>query len=244
MISLAPLCCDLDAAELSCQHTRRDSDANRYYLLLFETQKGGAGMASKLFEQWEQLLHRAVELIEGCDCEDGCPKCIVAPYCGEHNHGLDKQAALMIGKGLALCSSCASPPSGCGRRGGSDSRQRREEVVVFVVTRDVRPELANLGLGLGGGKGRDLRRGVSSGRRRRDGRRRKLRHLGPRGDLRLQRRALGVLHGARRLVALGDALQITLSFLPVEGNVANHDGRIRVRQHDDQKFKLRIYWTD
>ena len=61
MMSMAPLCCDIDGSELSCQHTRRDSDPNRYLLLLFETQKGGAGMATKLYEHFETLLARAVE---------------------------------------------------------------------------------------------------------------------------------------------------------------------------------------
>lgn len=102
MIALAPLCCDLEVAELSCQHTRRDSDPNRYLLLLYESQKGGCGAASKVYAQWEMLLERAVRLLEECPCEEGCPKCIVIPHCGEYNHGLDKQAALKVGRALGF----------------------------------------------------------------------------------------------------------------------------------------------
>lgn len=102
MISLAPLCCDLEAAELSCQHTRRDSDPNRYLLLLYELQKGGAGTAVKVYAQWEMLLKRAVRLIEECPCDTGCPNCIVVPFCGEYNHGLDKAAAVKVGRALGL----------------------------------------------------------------------------------------------------------------------------------------------
>ena len=53
MIAIAPLCCDVEALELSCQHTRRDSDPGRYFLLLFEQQKGGV----------EQRLRAAIALL-------------------------------------------------------------------------------------------------------------------------------------------------------------------------------------
>lgn len=97
---MAPLCCDVEASELSCQHTRRDSDPNRYLLLLFDSQKGGAGAAPKMYAHWEELLSKAVELMENCKCDEGCPNCIIAAHCGEYNHGLDKQAALKIGHAL------------------------------------------------------------------------------------------------------------------------------------------------
>merc|ERR1712025_1355772 len=51
---------------------------------------------------WEKLLTEAVLLMEECHCENGCPNCIVIPTCGEHNHGLDKIAALKIGHALGL----------------------------------------------------------------------------------------------------------------------------------------------
>lgn len=102
MLSLAPLCCDVESSELSCQHTRRDADPNRYFLLLFENKKGGVGASTKLFPRWEELLSRAVRLIEECPCESGCPNCIVVSGCGEYNHGLDKKAARMIGRALGL----------------------------------------------------------------------------------------------------------------------------------------------
>merc|ERR1712110_942181 len=51
---------------------------------------------------WERLLSNAVELIESCSCKEGCPNCIVTPRCGEYNHGLDKAAALKIGRALGF----------------------------------------------------------------------------------------------------------------------------------------------
>lgn len=110
MIAMAPLCCDLESSELTCQHSRGETDANRFLLLLYETQKGGAGSINRVYDQFEELLRRAVRLIEACPCDDGCPNCIIAMSCGEHNHGLDKVAALKIGRALGLTADAAGTP--------------------------------------------------------------------------------------------------------------------------------------
>jgi len=111
MLSLAPLCCDMEAGELSCQHTRRDSDPNRYLLMLYESQQGGAGALTKVYPQWEKLLHEAVRLMEECPCDNGCPNCIIVPLCGEYNNGLDKACALKIGHALGIGRLSNSPQS-------------------------------------------------------------------------------------------------------------------------------------
>jgi len=102
MMAMAPLCCDIEVSELSCQHTRRDSDPNRYFLLLYEHQKGGTGASEKVYKGWEQLVGQAVRLMEECPCDNGCPNCIVIPGCGDYNHGLDKRVALKIGRALGF----------------------------------------------------------------------------------------------------------------------------------------------
>jgi DEAD/DEAH box helicase domain-containing protein len=45
-------------------------------LFLFDHVPGGVGLASRLFEQRDDLLRRARRLIERCGCDDGCPACI------------------------------------------------------------------------------------------------------------------------------------------------------------------------
>lgn len=102
MMAMAPLCCDIEVSELSCQHTRRDSDPNRYFLLLYEHQKGGTGASEKVYKGWEDLVGQAVRLMEECPCDNGCPNCIVIPGCGDYNHGLDKRVALKIGRALGF----------------------------------------------------------------------------------------------------------------------------------------------
>eukprot|EP00638_Chattonella_subsalsa_P000234 CAMPEP_0117767162 /NCGR_PEP_ID=MMETSP0947-20121206/21430_1 /TAXON_ID=44440 /ORGANISM="Chattonella subsalsa, Strain CCMP2191" /LENGTH=1052 /DNA_ID=CAMNT_0005590729 /DNA_START=41 /DNA_END=3200 /DNA_ORIENTATION=+ len=96
LISLAPASVMCDQADLSCQHTRRDGDINRDKLLLFETQRGGLGLSEKLMQQFVLLLQTAKEIIQSCNCEDGCLSCIQLGRCGEYNEGLEKDAALDI----------------------------------------------------------------------------------------------------------------------------------------------------
>ena len=45
-------------------------------IFLYDTVAGGIGLASRLFEEREELLRRARHLIESCECNEGCPGCI------------------------------------------------------------------------------------------------------------------------------------------------------------------------
>ena len=45
-------------------------------IFLYDAVAGGIGLASRLFEEREELLRRARHLIESCECNEGCPGCI------------------------------------------------------------------------------------------------------------------------------------------------------------------------
>jgi len=45
-------------------------------IFLYDAVAGGIGLASRLFEDREDLLRRARQLIESCECVEGCPGCI------------------------------------------------------------------------------------------------------------------------------------------------------------------------
>ena len=45
-------------------------------IFLYDTVAGGIGLATRLFEEREELLRRARHLIESCECSEGCPGCI------------------------------------------------------------------------------------------------------------------------------------------------------------------------
>ncbi len=45
-------------------------------IFLYDHIPGGVGLSPRLFDQRDELLRRARRLMEGCECEDGCPACI------------------------------------------------------------------------------------------------------------------------------------------------------------------------
>ena len=42
------------------------------------------------------LMEKTLQLIENCECKEGCPSCIYSPKCGNENKPLDKKAAGII----------------------------------------------------------------------------------------------------------------------------------------------------
>lgn len=94
LCSLAPMEVRCDPSDLSCQHTRRDGDLHRDKLLLFETARGGTGLAQRLGPALGRLLRAAHKVVNECGCAEGCHGCIVSGTCYEE--GLDKEAAREI----------------------------------------------------------------------------------------------------------------------------------------------------
>ena len=45
-------------------------------LFLYEHTPGGIGLSERIYEQREELLARALRLIESCPCDGGCPTCV------------------------------------------------------------------------------------------------------------------------------------------------------------------------
>jgi DEAD/DEAH box helicase domain-containing protein len=45
-------------------------------VVLYDQVPAGIGFSQKLFELHTELLKRALELVEECECEDGCPSCV------------------------------------------------------------------------------------------------------------------------------------------------------------------------
>uniref|UniRef100_A0ACD5YXM7 Uncharacterized protein n=1 Tax=Avena sativa TaxID=4498 RepID=A0ACD5YXM7_AVESA len=71
-------------------------------ILLYDKHPGGIGIASKVKMLFGELLLAALELVSTCSCTSvaGCPNCIQSLTCSEYNGVLDKQAAILILKGV------------------------------------------------------------------------------------------------------------------------------------------------
>jgi len=49
---------------------------NRPSVVLYDMVPAGIGFSQKLYEMHDDLLARALELVQECECEDGCPSCV------------------------------------------------------------------------------------------------------------------------------------------------------------------------
>ncbi|RLN35902.1 putative ATP-dependent helicase YprA-like [Panicum miliaceum] len=71
-------------------------------ILLYDKHPGGIGIASQAQMLFGELLLAALELVSTCSCTGaaGCPNCIQSLTCSEYNEVLDKEAAILILKGV------------------------------------------------------------------------------------------------------------------------------------------------
>ena len=82
-----------DGQELSIEDPGRFQPA----LFLYDNYPGGVGLSAPLFDQCQDVVIRAIEMVNGCDCLSGCPTC-VGPILAadEGNVHSPKQMALQV----------------------------------------------------------------------------------------------------------------------------------------------------
>jgi len=69
-------------------------------IFVYDYHPGGIGLAEKGYAMLNELLDLTLQLVEGCECERGCPSCIHFPTCGAGNVPLDKAGAIHLLKTL------------------------------------------------------------------------------------------------------------------------------------------------
>ena len=63
-------------------------------VFIYDGHAGGVGISESGFARLPELLAKVIELLETCDCDEGCPSCVQSPKCGNGNRPLDKLGAL------------------------------------------------------------------------------------------------------------------------------------------------------
>jgi DEAD/DEAH box helicase domain-containing protein len=69
-------------------------------VFVYDAVPGGAGLAVQGFRDLDSLLRRTLDHVASCSCDEGCPACIHSPKCGNGNKPLDKEACLLVLRGV------------------------------------------------------------------------------------------------------------------------------------------------
>lgn len=96
LISLLPsqvLCDRRDVGGLSTNYHDWTGTGTIY---VHDGYPGGVGLSAAAYDDLPDLLAETHDLVDTCQCEDGCPSCIHSPHCGNANRTLSKQHALTI----------------------------------------------------------------------------------------------------------------------------------------------------
>jgi DEAD/DEAH box helicase domain-containing protein len=105
VLPLFAMCDRWDIGGVSYPH---HPQLGRPAVFIYDGYPGGVGITEKGYALADALMAATREVIEACPCESGCPSCVQSPKCGNLNHPLDKQAALVLLEGLLARAAAAS----------------------------------------------------------------------------------------------------------------------------------------
>jgi DEAD/DEAH box helicase domain-containing protein len=95
LMAIAPLLAGCDRGDLGSAWYSLFHDTMRPAVFVFDKTPGGVGLCEKLYDSFFGWVRAAQQLLTGCDCEKGCPACLLSARCEVANESLDKRWALM-----------------------------------------------------------------------------------------------------------------------------------------------------
>ena len=96
MIALSPIFALCDRWDIGGLSTPLHPDTESPTIFIYDGFEGGIGISETLYTKMYELWEKTFQLINNCECKDGCPSCIYSPKCGNENEPLDKKAASII----------------------------------------------------------------------------------------------------------------------------------------------------
>jgi DEAD/DEAH box helicase domain-containing protein len=102
MIAVSPVLAQISRWDLGGVSIDFDPVRQQPIIYIYDAYRGGIGIAETLYNNLNELIRLAYDLIISCNCKtsDGCPVCIMSPKCGNNNDPLDKKGALFLLKKL------------------------------------------------------------------------------------------------------------------------------------------------
>ena len=96
MIAMSPIFAMCDRWDIGGLSTPLHQDTGEPTIFIYDGFEGGIGISETLYANIKTLWEKTLQLIENCECKEGCPSCIYSPKCGNENEPLDKRAAAII----------------------------------------------------------------------------------------------------------------------------------------------------
>jgi DEAD/DEAH box helicase domain-containing protein len=96
LLAVAPILAGCDRGDLGSAWYSMFFDTLRPAVFVFDRTPGGVGLCERLFESVTGWVRAASQLLSTCDCETGCPACLLSSRCESFNEVLNKQAALQL----------------------------------------------------------------------------------------------------------------------------------------------------
>lgn len=110
-IGLLPLVATCDRWDLGGVSTAVHPDTGTCTSFVYDGTPGGAGFAERGFHAAATWLAATRDVIEACECTEGCPSCVQSPKCGNGNEPLDKAGAGRLISAVLSCAPGSEPPS-------------------------------------------------------------------------------------------------------------------------------------
>jgi hypothetical protein len=88
---------DIDFSDLKSGYRMRFSNNTIYAeIYLYDSLSSGAGYSNRVADLIENVIDRTFELLDNCDCESSCPKCVRHFWNQNLHKKLDRKAALQL----------------------------------------------------------------------------------------------------------------------------------------------------
>lgn len=98
MVGIAPLALSCDPDDLAGFSTMMAPHSGAPALFIYDAFEGGMGISSRAFHDLSGLASTALDILERCPCETGCPACCLSARCGNDNQPMDKAGAAVLAR--------------------------------------------------------------------------------------------------------------------------------------------------